>query len=350
MALETARLGTWELELDTGVLECSPLCAAIFGIPPETPITHGELQSIIHPDDRDRRDAAVRKALADGTSYEAEYRVLFPDGSVHWVIGSGRGIYGDDGKPVRMVALTMDVTERKQAEENLHRTNAELRRANEDLNQFAFSASHDLQEPLRTVAIYSQLLRKKYVTRLDSQADGYIENVVQGAQRMEMLLKDLLAYTQIADTAEEPSESIDTAETIRTVLLNLRASIEESGASVQTGNLPYVRVHEIHLLQLFQNLVSNAIKYRSEDPPRICISAVPQGQRWLFSVEDNGLGIDPDHQKLVFGIFKRLHGQRYPGTGIGLAICQRIVERYGGHIWIDSAPGKGSTFHFTLPA
>jgi light-regulated signal transduction histidine kinase (bacteriophytochrome) len=188
------------------------------------------------------------------------------------------------------------------------------------------------------------------VTRLDSQADGYIENVVQGAQRMEMLLKDLLAYTQIADTAEEPSESIDTAETIRTVLLNLRASIEESGASVQTGNLPYVRVHEIHLLQLFQNLVSNAIKYRSEDPPRICISAVPQGQRWLFSVEDNGLGIDPDHQKLVFGIFKRLHGQRYPGTGIGLAICQRIVERYGGHIWIDSAPGKGSTFHFTLPA
>jgi light-regulated signal transduction histidine kinase (bacteriophytochrome) len=227
-------------------------------------------------------------------------------------------------------------------------SNEALRQSNDDLNQFAYAASHDLQEPLRMVALYSQMLQRKYGGELDAETDQYVGFIVGGAKRMEMLLKDLLTYSQTGANMG-PAEPIDWEPVMRKVLLNLQASIDQSGAVVSWESLPTVQAHEVRLVQLLQNIVGNAIKYRSEQPPKIRIAAERRDADWLFVVEDNGIGIEPEYAPQIFGIFKRLHGQTYPGTGIGLAICQRIVERYGGRIWVESKPGEGSRFFFTLP-
>jgi hypothetical protein len=241
--------------------------------------------------------------------------------------------------------LEQRVTERTQ---ELVESNEALRQSNDDLKQFAYAASHDLQEPLRMVALYSQMLQRKYASQLDAETDQYVGFIVGGAKRMEMLLKDLLTYSQTgADVG--PAQSIDFEPVMRKVLLNLQASIEQTGAAISWESLPTVQAHEVRLVQLLQNIVGNAIKYRSHEAPKIRIAAERRDADWLFVVEDNGIGIEPEYAPQIFGIFKRLHGQNYPGTGIGLAICQRIVERYGGRIWVESKPGEGSRFFFTLP-
>ena len=242
-------------------------------------------------------------------------------------------------------SLERRVSERTQ---ELLESNEALRQSNDDLNQFAYAASHDLQEPLRTVSLYSEVLRKRYEGQLDAEADQFISFIVNGARRMELLLKNLLEYSQ-AGSMEGPAEPVNCDAVMRKVLLNLQAAIEENGASITWNGLPTVQAHEIRLVQLLQNLVGNAIKYRGGEPPKIHVAAECGNADWRFSVEDNGIGIKPEYAQQVFGIFKRLHGQSYPGTGIGLAICQRIVERYGGRIWVESTPGAGSRFYFTLP-
>ena len=241
--------------------------------------------------------------------------------------------------------------ESKQTQAELQVKNEDLRRANDDLNQFAYSASHDLQEPLRMVSIYSQLLKRKYAAQLDETADKYLSYAVEGASRMETLLRDILAYTQVANTDTVPPAPVAAGTVLHKALANLQGGISESGALIHTGELPAVRVQEVHLLQLFQNVIGNAIKYRKEQGLRIEIAASLECDRWLFSIADNGIGIDAQYKEQIFGLFKRLHStEDYPGTGVGLAICQKIVERYRGRIWVDSEPGRGSTFYFTLPA
>lgn len=200
------------------------------------------------------------------------------------------------------------------------------------------------------VSLYSQMLQRKYGEKLDAEADEFIAFIVGGAKRMEQLLRDLLAYSQTGSSSEGPVQPVDCAEAMRKVVLNLQASVEQNGASITWDALPTVHAHEIRLTQLLQNLISNAIKYRSEAPPAIHVSAERRGEDWLFAVRDNGIGIDPEYAHEIFRIFRRLHGHDYPGTGIGLAICQRIVERYGGRIWVESALGRGSRFCFTVPA
>jgi PAS domain S-box-containing protein len=249
----------------------------------------------------------------------------------------------EDETKSRVGVIFTDVTERK-------RNEAELVRANQDLEQFAFSASHDLQEPLRSVKIYSELLVQRFGDRLDGDASAFLEFITSGASRMEMLIRDLLAYTK-AGQLERPAEPVDAGEALARVVANLSGAISESGATVTSDSLPLLRVHATQLQQLFQNLIGNAVKYRRpEAPPMINVRVQRAGESWLFSVSDNGLGIEAEYKERVFGLFKRLHtGDEYSGTGIGLAICQRIVERYHGRIWVESEPGKGSTFFFTLP-
>ena len=226
-----------------------------------------------------------------------------------------------------------------------------LLRANSDLEQFAHSASHDLREPLRSIGIYSELLLRDYANSVDKRGVEFLGLILSAAKRMDALLGDLLSYAHVSSFAAETVEHVEAAKPLEAALENLGVAIRESGAQIVTGEMPVVRMHESHLAQIFQNLIGNAIKYRKEDDRlRIDLSAARAEGYWIFNVADNGIGIPLAQKENIFGIFKRLHTNgKYPGTGMGLAICQRIVERYGGRIWVESEPGKGSQFSFTVP-
>ncbi len=245
--------------------------------------------------------------------------------------------------------LEREVTERKQAEERLKRTLEDLARSNRELEQFAYVASHDLQEPLRMVASFTQLLAKRYQGKLDADADDFIGYAVEGANRMQKLIQDLLSYSRLGTQGKE-FQPTNCETVLDKALENLQAAIEETGAVITHDPLPTVMADEAQLLQLFQNLLSNAIKFHGEESPRVHVSAEEKDGNWVFSVKDNGIGMDPKYFELVFVIFQRLQARdEYPGTGIGLAITKRIVHRHGGKIWAESEPGKGSTFFFTIP-
>jgi len=235
-------------------------------------------------------------------------------------------------------------------QDELKRSNEELRRANQDLETFAYSASHDLQEPLRNIAINAQLLQRHFGS-LEGDASSFLTGVLQGALRMENLVRDLLAYTRATKYAEGPAPKVPAGTVLNGVLENMKARIEQNGAIIKVDDLPVISMHEIHLSQLFQNLISNALKYRGKEVPCVHISSTLEDGWCVFSVADNGIGIEPQYANQIFALFKRLHSRdEYPGSGIGLAICQRIVEQYGGRVWMEkSVPGSGSTFCFAVP-
>jgi len=238
------------------------------------------------------------------------------------------------------------------AQTELKRSNGELRRVNQDLETFAYSASHDLHEPLRTISISAQLLERSCGEELTEESASFLRSILQGTDRMNTLLSDLLTYTKATKYTEGPPPAVESESVLRQVLETLNVPIKEADAVVTWDTLPLVHLHEGRLSQVFQNLISNAIKYRGKDIPRVHIS-VQERDAWLvFSVADNGIGIDRRYADQIFGLFKRLHSREdYPGSGIGLAICQRIIEQYGGRIWLEkSSPGEGSTFCFSVPA
>jgi signal transduction histidine kinase len=251
--------------------------------------------------------------------------------------------------------------ELRRSQSALRRSNEDLRRANEDLKQFAHSASHDLQEPLRSISIFSELLLRRLGGRLESETAGYLENLMESSARMEALIRDLLAWSAASGTAGQPAGGVDARahanDAFAAALLNLKTAVQDSSAVVTRAELPGVRILPVHLSQVFQNLIGNALKYRRlDEPPRVHVEAervdTESGETaWRFSVTDNGIGIEEKYTQQIFGVFKRLHTtDEYSGTGMGLAICQKFVERAGGRIWVESQPGKGSTFYFTLPA
>jgi PAS domain S-box-containing protein len=307
------------------------------------------------PDRLDDPDHILRQIRQDAKVEQYETVRRRKDGALINVSLTVSPVYDALGRLVGASKIARDITGRVQSSARLARLNAELQRSNEnlarsnqDLERFAFVASHDLQEPLRMITVYSQLLVRTYPTD-DGNAAAFVNNIVSGTKRMRDLLADLLAYAEIGAGLEQPLESVDLKAVLENVELNLKVAIETSGATIVSGKLPVLRAYGSHFVSLLQNLISNAIKYRSDSPPHIQIIAEEIDGLLRFSVKDNGIGIAKEYHEKIFVAFKRLHGNNIPGTGIGLAICQRVVERYGGRIWVDSDSDRGAIFSFTIP-
>ncbi|HEX5432566.1 MAG TPA: ATP-binding protein, partial [Bryobacteraceae bacterium] len=338
------------IDLKGGILHASESARALAG--PDTPFQSFDRAFPLSAPSGDpftaaRITAAVQKG---GKLHSAEVRLEQPYTNFPALLLSAGALSAQDGTVAGCVITLIGIEQRKRAEATLVQQKEQLEQAANELRQFAYSATHDLREPLRFLTLYSQLLETKYKGKLDSQADDYLQQMIQAAHRMDVLLHDLLAYTQAADVPWSLEAPVDTNMVLRKTLSALSAGIAENSARVTRDPLPVLHIYEAHLQQLLQNLISNALKYRSEADPEIHVSAAPEGVLWRITVEDNGIGIDPQYHKLIFGLFKRLHGGgKYSGNGLGLAICQKIVERYGGRIWVESESGKGSRFHFTLP-
>jgi len=319
-------------------------------------------QLYCYPEERDLVLSILRE---QGTVLGYECQFFRKDKQRIWVSISAAIVRDDVGKPLFIEGLITDIRERKRAEELLARKTAELERSNKELEEFASVASHDLKAPLATIGGFSQILYERYHDKLDEKGQRALFHIINGTFRMELLIQDLLAYSRVT-TGGQSFSLVHCSTVIDMALGNLRAAIEQNDAVITVDDLPDVYGDEMQFVQLFQNLIGNAIQYRSEQPPRIHVSAkrlddptihsalrIPHSAMepsWLFSVTDNGIGIAPDHYEKIFEIFRRLHSNdKYPGTGIGLAICKKIVERHGGRIWVESEPGKGSTFYFTVP-
>jgi PAS domain S-box-containing protein len=308
--------------------------------------------SIVHEETGEPVPSPALKALREGavTGLENHTVLIARDGAELPIDDSAGPIRDAQGKVIGAVLVFRDISERRRSEEQRQRLNEALLRTNQDLQQFAYAASHDLKEPLRTVATCLELARRKYTGKvLDGEAGQLMDAAVAGAHRMNDLVEALLQYSQAGEVTEPAIEPVRADKVVRDAIANLQSAITETHALVSYGRLPVVTANPLHLAQVFQNLIGNALKYRSERPPRINVTALEQDQQWVFTVEDNGIGIQPEYQAQIFGIFKRLHGNEYPGAGIGLAICKKIVDRHGGSIWVESEVGKGSRFSFTLP-
>jgi PAS domain S-box-containing protein len=275
--------------------------------------------------------------------YDVEVGVRRPDGERVWTSISGTPLRDEQGRVTGGVLTFADITDRQEYERKLEASN-------ERLEQFAYAASHDLQEPLRMVSSYLQLLERRYGDELGEDGEEFLAFAVDGAERMKAMIEALLAYSRV-ETRGDPFEPVDLEPLLEDVLADLQLHIDESDAAVTAGSLPTVEGDASQLRQVFQNLLDNAVEYSGDDPPRIRLEAERSGTQWVVSVEDEGIGIDPDDQNRVFEVFQRLHShEEHEGTGIGLALCRRIIERHGGDIWVESESGEGSTFYFTLPA
>ncbi len=309
------------------------------------------VKEISHPEDRNLTDSQrMRVRSGEKQSVRFEKRYIRKSGAIVWVDLSVALACDASGVPQYEIALFDDITERKKAEAALREAHEELKRSNAELEQFAYVASHDLQEPLRMVSSYTQLLMRRYGDKLDGDAKDFTAFIVDGATRMKQLIEDLLAYSRVG-TRDKNFKPVDAESSLKRALTNLRAAIQDSGATVTQDKLPTIPCDEVQLAQLFQNLIGNALKFRKPDvAPAVHVGAAEQGAEWEFMVRDNGIGIEPQYFERIFMVFQRLHDKgEYPGTGIGLAIVKKVVERHGGRIWVQSQPGAGTTFHFTMP-
>ena len=320
----------------------------------------------LHPDDQERWHGEFARTCSTAEPFDSVYRFIARDGRVVWVHGHAKVVRDRDGRPLFLQGVAFDITERKQAEEAMARLNQtleqrvtlavaeveqrsqELSRSNEALDRFAYIASHDLREPLRTMMRYMQLLQKQHGDSLDETARDYIAKTITGTRQMNQLISDLHTHSRIGREGE--FAPVDCALVLGEACGNLRAALDENRASVTADPLPTINAVKTELILLFQNLIQNAIKFRSDQPPAIHVGARNEGDHWLVSVRDNGIGIESQYLERIFGIGERLHGRKIPGTGFGLANCRKIVDHHGGRIWVESQPGVGSEFLFTMPA
>jgi len=323
----------------------------------ESELLQKDWQAITHPEDIEADREYVRALLSGNIqTFSLEKRLVCKDEAVRWANVTVSAMRDAKGTPQYLICAIEDISERKLVQELLQasldtqtRYAQELTRSNAELEQFSYVASHDLQAPLSTIAGYAQLLEKRCHNQLDAQGNKFIRNIVNSCGRMQALIDDLLEYSRVG-RSEKPFDVIDCNLVFEDACANLQLAIRQDRASVTRGDLPRVRGDSFQLLQLFQNLIGNAIKYRSSEAPIVRVSASRQGDSWVFSVQDNGIGIAEQYHPRIFQLFQRLHSQKqYSGTGIGLAICQRIVDRHGGRLWVESEPNRGSTFYFSIP-
>jgi PAS domain S-box-containing protein len=349
LALQATNMVAWEWDPVKNASVVTGDLKSIFG---------GDARSLeewfaqMHSEDEPRQRSQVERVLREGGSYLSEFRVRRAEtGEITWVEDRTTGIVDDTGNVTRVVGVLMDISARKHAEEEIRRHNLELQRANSELEEFAYVASHDLQEPLRMVNVYTQLLLRHVGRQDDPDAIQYADFVERGVGQMEALIKDLLLYSRVVHPEQEHARPADLNRSLDQALSILEVTVKETGATLVRHPLPTVWGEERQLALVFQNLLSNAMRYRRKEvAPRIEITAEAREGARVVSVRDNGIGFHPQHAVRIFGLFKRLHKDAYPGTGLGLAISKRIVERYGGRIWAESAgEGCGAVFSFCLP-
>jgi PAS domain S-box-containing protein len=348
LALENGNIGVWEYDIEKDILTLDERMKKIFGVGARP--FDGSFKSfekfVMEEDLRQMRDA-FNRTIEKGRTFETVIRTNTRSRSKTFITLKGRR-YSDENEPTRLIGVGFDITEmQKGSERALFKLNTELARSNKELEQFAYVASHDLQEPLRMVSSFTQMLAQRYGDKLDENANEYIHYAVDGSKRMYDLINGLLAYSRV-NTKGKEFEAIDLTDVLGEVQRNLRLSIEKSGAVIMVDDMPVINADGNQMMQLFQNLIANGIKF-SNSTPKIKITSKEYTHHYLFSVKDEGVGIEPQYFERIFQIFQRLLPRdEYEGTGIGLAICKRIVERHGGHIWVESEPGKGSTFWFTI--
>jgi PAS domain S-box-containing protein len=349
-ALENGRIGTWEWNIKTGELLLDKRTEEMFGL--KTGTFEGNasgFESFVHEEDHQHVREIIEKSLTSVQPFEIIFRTRPRYGKSNYISAKALVIRDKKRRPVSMSGVCFDVTDMKEgAEKALIKLNEDLLRSNSDLQQFAYVASHDLQEPLRMISSFTQLLQHRYQNRLDEDANEYIHYAVEGSKRMYALLNGLLAYSRVHTRGMEFGE-VNMNDVVARVKDNLRLVIGETLAVIEYNKLPVISADDNQMIQLMQNLIENGIKF-SKDIPRITISAVQKGEYEVFSVADEGIGIEPQYFERIFKIFQKLHrSDEYGGTGIGLAICKRIAERHGGRIWVSSNPGEGSTFSFSIP-
>ncbi len=350
LSLKAVRAGTLVYDIASSRLEWDDRSLEIFGISrTEFNDDYDSWASLVHPEDIEYVENEFGRQLKEEPFVDIRYKVRQPDGNLRYINAVANIIKNEKGEPVKLAGLHFDETEKVMADEKLKLTLNELERSNAELQQFAYVASHDLQEPLRMVSSFIQLLQKRYEGQLDKDADEFIGYAVDGVSRMKKLINDLLSFSRVR-TKGKPFKKIKLSSLVETVVKSLTLLIESNNAKIEINRLPTINVDESQFMQLFQNLIVNAIKFRSEKDPVIIISAKLVKREWQFSVEDNGIGIETQYHDKVFQIFQRLQsGEKIAGSGIGLSICKRIVERHNGRMWVESEPGYGSTFYFKIP-
>ena len=370
LALRSAHMGVWRLDLIEKKRHFDDQVCHLLGIDPAKFIgTAEEFYEAVHPDDRKMLKAVWARTIKQDVPYESEYRVVWPDGSVHYVSARGKLVHDDKGRPVMVNGLIWDITDRKQMEDELRRSRTELElrvrertvelsttvtrleQLNEELQEFAFIASHDLQEPLRKIQIFGGMLIKKHKDSLSSEGKDYMERLTKSANRMSELLRALLNYSRTG-TSKLNFKSVSLTEVAKDAASDLEYTIAQAKGAVEISELPTVDADAALLRQLFQNVIGNSIKYRKEsEPPLVKIYGKIADATCQITIEDNGIGFDERYKHKIFKPFERLHGKNtfYSGTGMGLAICKKIVNRHSGEITVTSVPKQGTTFIVTLP-
>ncbi|HLO57277.1 MAG TPA: PAS domain S-box protein [Bacteroidales bacterium] len=350
MALENANIGLWEWNLKTNDVIWDERSEKMFGlIPGAYEKKHSYFEKLVHEEDIGHVRKAISETVKNGAPFEVIFRTKPVNGKVKYISSKALIHKDEEGNISGLTGVNFDITDLKEGTERLiSKLNEDLLRSNKELENFAYITSHDLQEPLRMVSSFTQLLARNYGDKLDDRAKEYIEFAVEGAKRMYDLINGLLAYSRIS-RKEISLADVDLNDTIKTVMANLALVIKEKNCDIQVNRLPHVKADRNQMIQLFQNLISNGIKF-SKSSPRIYVESRSEKTRYVFSVRDEGIGIEPQYFERIFQIFKRLMPrEEYEGTGIGLSICKRIVENHGGEIWVESEPGKGSAFYFTIP-